>query len=1293
MKKFLKKANLIIITLLCTTLVGTKNVAAFENCEEAVAKGYTCKMVNGKPIVAAPSGSYNAGKTTEFTKAKENVKTFGDLNMYIKNADGTPLAGSSTYKYYSYTGTTDNAGNPVYCLDANKGGATNLYASRFLTDDFNNREGEKSINTYIHDIAVMEILTSKSNVDPSSDEYRAVSLAIRSVNQLFGLSQTNSANTKECEYAYLVNGQDKEACLQAKANDGIFTKAIVGTMRDWVANGDEGIKNSYNTIREAIPGGAFFDVNNNENTSGYTLADDGGTLVKQAQELFKQALEKASQAASNVTDPEGGSANVTPSSGEVLNGGVQVQSTANGELRSLDMKYNFKLSNFTNDKKASFTFNNLGYTDGAETVGASGEPKIVDITVNGTSICNGECSLGQNILENLAIDGDADISVTVRFEGYSDDLKCGGQPMKFNLGYSFSDSNASNNLFPGYTGVVWYARNDQQGKITNDQRYISVTKNEDATGEPEAMDGTLDGEVNLTEACDCSSLKEACEASGSISSDECNEFLEAGCSACDELDIECNMGGDKDACTQHDENCDFTCDTYFDTFECCDSNNDLIVSTNDDKEVKVLGPGPDNPDADSIKACFVSKIDDQKTVDANGNSEKGYTGAPGVKDQKDNTYTSHQLTENKYCVVSCKEDYIMTMPTAKMVNAGRYFTFKAKVEGTKVCYTNTIDREQYNRDIIKAQKEMLDAYNLYRLWYQYYTEERFEAPSDDPLTKGWSCKYDCDGTCGAIEQPGTYRHEWQASGTVKDWKEYDDGDVKTGTLNVKDVIHSDKSPQEYIAYDKHIAGTTKCSGKCTGTKSDGTSYSCGSNNESNDYEAENENPTNTKEQFKNEYLKEKVEEYAKALDEKRKAYEAIIEMYHECTNDSWTSEMNYQPDVYYDYQESYLNKFGLIGQMDEQRGASSTDSEWFCEGKGNVDKDYENCSGASATSRKQTLKTIDYVVCYPGKEPTLEPGECKIEDREEYSDISEANYAKKESNIEASYKPKTLFYNVYPSGEIVINDADDNVALENSLPVSLNTDRGIYKYTVNVNYFGEFYDDSSNDNLGRYAGAPTAVISENALVYSCAYLVNIVSETGWTCNFDETCTDNCIVECVGPNCGEDYCEGGDCIHECIGLGCIYDTNAGSSILEKKVSLNNMFPNGTNSYNWSKDKNEKAAATIEAIEGAGNSIYDSTPIFSITMNGSSAAEVRRYNKSVEKEGGYSNQTLDCYKLGGYEEIACYSSFVSDYMNGTYGGSVNESIATEYRNVGDNNTQYFTLWNGSISDKSMIGPSYQ
>lgn len=1284
MKKFIKKSSLFIITLLCTILVDLANVEAFDNCEDAVASGYTCKMVGDKPIVASPSQGYNPGKTTEFEKAKENVKTFGDLNMYVKKADGTPLAGSSNYKYYSYTGATDGAGNPVYCLDANKGGATNLYAARFIGDDFNNKEGEKSINTYIHDIAIMEILTSKADVSPSSDEYRSVSLAIRSVNQLFGLSQTTSANNKECEYANLVTGQNKEQCLQSKANDDTFTKAIVGTMNDWVSNGDESVKNSYNTIRDAIPGGAFFDVNKNDNPKGYTLADDGGTLVSDAQALFNQALAKAAKAATNATAEEGsaaGFATVTPSNGEVLNGGVQVTSTAEGEMRSLQMKYNFKLSNFTSDSKASLTFNNLGYADGAEAVGASAEPKIADIKVNGQSICSGECSLGQNILDGLNIEGDADIEVILQFEGNANDLKCGGQPMNFNLDYSFSDSNSSDNLFPGYTGVVWYAHNDKEGKITNEQRYISVTKNGDEGSEPEGVGDTLSGEVNLTEACDCSALADACSESGSSGSDACGEFFDAGCGNCDVLKVQAGLG-DADAEKEFEATCDITCDTYFTTFECCDSNN-LIVSTLDDKETKILGPGPDNPDANSIKACFVSSADNQKSVDKDGNSEKGYIGATSAKDQKDNTYTSHQLKENKYCVVSCKEDYIMTMPTAKMVNAGRYFTFKAKVEGTKACYTNTIDREQYNKDIIKLQEKMVNDYNEYRKWYQLAVEENY---GQDTASYVSGCPGDC---CGS-ESTTDYKPTWNSTATVDDWQVIVDRDFEKGAIKVEEKEQGVDNSHEYEYEEPYPSASASvssgCCGGCSSCKPPEpcekcSGYSC--------TYFTGTRPIHIKESEYKGYLMDKANAAKAVLDATREEYQRTIELYHECTNDSWTSEMNYQPNVYYDYQETYLSKFGLIGQMEEQIGATSTDSEWFCEGKDNVDKDYENCSGASSSSREQTLEKINYVVCYAKGDES----ECKIEDRKEYYDISKANYAKKESKVEANYKPKTLFYNVYPSGEIVINKADDNVALDNSLPVGLNTDRGIYKYTVNVENLGEFYDDPSGTNLGRYVGAPKAVVDPNTLIYNCAYLVNIISESGWTCAFDETCTDNCISNCIGPNCGEDYCKDGNCVHECVDVGCIYDTNAGSSILEKTVSLSNLFPNGTTAYNWNKDKNEKAASTISEIEGAGNTVYDEKPILSVTMDGSSAAALRRYNKSVENEGGYSNATLDCYALGGYQEIACYSRVITDYMGGTYGGTVNESVATDSRNVGDNNTDYFTLWNGTISDKSMIGPAHR
>ena len=38
----------------------------------------------------------------------------------------------------------------------------------------------------------------------------------------------------------------------------------------------------------------------------------------------------------------------------------------------------------------------------------------------------------------------------------------------------------------------------------------------------------------------------------------------------------------------------------------------------------------------------------------------------------------------------------------------------------QVCYTNTIDREKYNKDIIEKQEDMINKYNEYRKWYYLY---------------------------------------------------------------------------------------------------------------------------------------------------------------------------------------------------------------------------------------------------------------------------------------------------------------------------------------------------------------------------------------------------------------------------------------------------------------------------------------------------------------------------------------------------------------------------------------------
>ena len=80
------------------------------------------------------------------------------------------------------------------------------------------------------------------------------------------------------------------------------------------------------------------------------------------------------------------------------------------------------------------------------------------------------------------------------------------------------------------------------------------------------------------------------------------------------------------------------------------------------------------------------------------------------------------------------------------------------------------------------------------------------------------------------------------------------------------------------------------------------------------------------------------------------------------------------------------------------------------------------------------------------------------------------------------------------------------------------------------------------------------------------------------------------------------------------------------IFEKNISLSSMFPDGTESYNWDKDSNEKADSTVKAIESKGNKVYEEKPILSITIDGNAAKEIRDYNKDAEESGSYSNMTL-------------------------------------------------------------------
>jgi len=1236
MKKFIRNSSLIIITLL-TVLVGISSASAI-SCSET---DLPCKSTAQGDWIA--SGTYKSGVSTTMTKtAYRGYLSSFNLALYKNDK---PYS-AKNYNYYSYS---DSFGNTDYCLDADKSSVKNLFIHRFLLDNYRD-----SKNVYLHDVAVMEVLTSVGQPAPKTDENIATSIAIRTLNHVFGLSQDFERTNKSDSW---------EA-------GGVYNKAYMGLAYKWVV-GDEHypeVKTAYDTLSSKLASESFFrDSSTLANFKDWRFAGiNGGSTLQRARELFNAGILAASKAA----DTNGNAVIENGLSGEILNNGIQKETDAIGERVYLDMKFTFKLKNFTNDGKSEFKIDNLVYNDGADKVGAISEPKVIYVGDDARQIIcdeldgstSGDCSniIGKNILEGMTMVEEKNIFVIIRFEGYSSlkdsnsntpVLNCGAQPMGWTMNYSYNDTNITN-LYPDYVGSVWYGYGDNGQKLNTVQRYVSVTK---ASGEQEkGKKEELTGEVILKEECDCTSLREACIATDNLDSDECKEFFAAGCSECDELKVECEVGNNQTACKTYEETCEFTCDTFVDTYECCDADN-LIVSTEDDKEVSILGPGPDNKDADNIKACFVNMVDNQKKDETNG-----YSNIAGVKDQKDNSYTSSDLANNKYCSVSCKEDYIMTMPTAKMVNAGRYFTFRAKVEGTKTCYTNTIDRNQYNKDMVEVQTNLIDTYNEYLKW----TTALKNIKSDNCKYTN-SVKTSCENPpCGCRSSCGCTGYFVNTSATYAKLN-YSKNEA-TGVVTVTGTTNTNL---EAFAEDGGKSGSG-CPSSCT-AGSEAT-------------------------------LKSNIEKKITALEKKLTEYtdkkNSIIKDYNGCSN--WTSDINYKPNVFYDYEEDYLEKNSLTGLMDENL-SSIDNKDWYCNSTVNNNGSetnkakltggkYEACSN-SGNNYSDT--SIGYVACSTSG--------CKIANEK----ISNARYKKQTSKITANYKPKTLFYNIYPSGEITINkDTPNAKPLENKLPVSLATKRGIYKYTVNVENLGEFYAVNDKNNLGRYVGAKTAIVDPKTLVYACAYLVNITTTDGWVCDFDDECTDDCISNCVGPGCEDDdnYCDGEDCIAECVGVGCIYDKDAGTSITERVVSLSNLFQNGTKAYNWNKEVNEKAKETVTAIEEKGNKAYDEKPILSLTINPSTARSIKKYNEENENNGGYSNKTMSCYKLGAFENVACYSTFIDDLLDDKYGKNIinNDSkisnssyrTGTDVKNA-TSKDGYFKMWSGSISEKSMVGPAWK
>ena len=1272
MKK-IKKVYLLIITLMITFAFAP--VVKADGCD-----GYDsnhCRITANRTIISAGGNISQLRSATQTRKAAVSTNgryssKGGPVNFYRDIGINYVYNGSSiTNGYYSSYYDSYSA---LYCLDAQYEGYNPLYAERFLLDS------SHGLKVKAFDVAVMSVLVDNGILGtPSASnitDYWARLVAIRGLLYTFGLYNTAGVDYRGAFYANLT------------------------AVNSWL-NENSGPYDSLNSALSAAGGGSLASRSTfSAHTSSY-FGTNSGSAMATAKNYYFNALNKSLEYVNSVSN--GGmkfdTTSVLPEVGE-----VEEEETRDGVLVKKDIVHTIVVSGMSQGKN-SFIINGLNFANDEVPEGLDAyisSIEIGDIKIEGRSTI--ETILGQDFLaEGSSFDftNETEIKITVHLEGYesSDNeaieiLKCGQMPIKYSIDGTYKTNEFGE--YSKYVATIWYSGESQA------QRYIGV---EPANPNDGGSPWSIEYETYLVDACDCDDLIEACIASGSMNSEECQDLLEADCGECAELQVECAFG-DTDACNEYGAVCEVECPTTVDNFNCCDANNNLVISPLDNWEVNIKGP-----EGDDIYACFVSQIDGQ--VDLQGEGVGAET-VGGAVDDVGNDYT---LDQNRYCVISCKEDYYMEMPTAKLVNAGRYFTFKASIDGEKTCYTNTIDRDLYNEDVVDAQKELIDAFNNYKDWEaaskaNKENDERSYTSSSRPVSNGCGCDSETSsGIFGAYTETYTYPYFYITSENIDTGIVTGYMGTSTSSKDISSITHTENGGNYHDSWDcptdTNPNKTCSCSGSCTYTVIDEVK-------DIGDLQ---------------EYIDAKLVAALSRLNEAQEAFENVIKEYNKCSE--WETELQYDeenPHVYYDYEESYLDDFyNGYGEMTEVISNKNT-SEWYCNSSvssngsenqaqlsssGSSGINYESCSLRTPSSSKYT--GVYYTYCTVNS--------CKEETR----DISDARYKKVTSSVEADYVPATLFYNIYPSGEITDESADNNVALENSLPVSLNTKRGIYKYTVNIDSLGEFYengsafDNPSNGEPGRLIASnrdDNSVINkddygefvdENGTVqYACSYLVNMGITDGDTivCDFDTECTgDDCIADCIGPNC--DYeCDGDDCIADCIGAGCIYDSDAGTSLIERVVSLSNLFPDGTNSYNWNRDANDKAATTIDEIQDAGNAIYEEEPIFSVTITPSVARAIKQYNDDAEAHGGYSNSTLSCYALDGYEEIACYSSFITGLLEGRveYDGVdyinnidvVNDRsliMGNNYRTVRDDNTEYFTTWSGGISEEDMIGPSWK
>ncbi len=399
---------------------------------------------------------------------------------------------------------------------------------------------------------------------------------------------------------------------------------------------------------------------------------------------------------------------------------------------------------------------------------------------------------------------------------------------------------------------------------------------------------------------------------------------------------------------------------------------------------------------------------------------------------------------------------------------------------------------------------------------------------------------------------------------------------------------------------------------------------------------------------------------------------------------AWDLDFEASPVINYTYESNYYDlaksggeeytKMSLVSEIED------SNSVFRC--NGTVNEKYSTCTGSTVNS------TTNKTVYYKGTAIT--------------SVISNIDYYSVSKSKTMTYDSPESFYNVYPSGEIVLGKYEDatntftpptsiETTLVDGLPITFDLEDGLYDFTFEIDDLGEYY---STCDLGRIVDVGTNKTDKSLDDNIQTSSTRSSYDGKYICYYDVPCPD---CEFIPGTLPEPPCP------ECIAhVGDLYF---------RTYSTNNFNPNDRDlGYNWSYDYKydinskygfviEKSKLTIEGdsshegVIGLADEVYAQEALLTVDLTPQLSSEIKAYNN----DNNYLDNSLTCYGEGSYDNIYCYSNFL-DEMASDHPNEFNFidnrplSVLDRENNEGDYFITY-TLNIPPIGPTSVGGPSWK